>query len=99
MLIAQRDALRSDLFKALQPEAEKLTAAGRVEYLGSANTYSPPEDDYRYIRSVYLPGAGSTEQVRRVTLPEAEYPELYRLKREAEWLDSEIKLRQGGRPR
>lgn len=93
-LMARRNSLRSDLFMLVQPEADKLTAAGRAEYLGQASTYSPPPEDYRYIRSVYVPGAGSTDEVRRVTLPEDEYPELYKLKREIEWLEREAQLRQ-----
>jgi len=93
-LMARRNSLRSELFQVVQAEADKLTAGGRAEYLGPANTYSPPPEDYRYIRSVYLPGVGSTEQVRRVTLEEEEYPELYKLKREIEWLEREAQLRQ-----
>lgn len=93
-MVAHRDSLQNQLFDLVQPEAEKLTAEGRVEYLDQSNKYSPPKEDTILIRSVYLPGAGSSERIRRVTLDESEYPELYKMKREIAWISHEVVARQ-----
>ncbi|MBL8862754.1 MAG: hypothetical protein JNK02_12205 [Planctomycetes bacterium] len=97
-LMARSAELRGELLSLVQPEAERLARLGRAEYLGRGHSYAPEPEDSEFIRNVYLPGAGSDEQIRRVTFPPAEYPEFYAMRAEADWIDGEVARRRGRRP-
>jgi len=98
LLAVRSKELRSELLTRVQPEAEKLAAAGRAEYLGKGTTYNPPPEDFTLLRNVYIPGKGSDEEIRRVTFSREEYPELYALKDEVDWIEKEMAERRRRQP-
>jgi hypothetical protein len=82
---SEHDALRQALRETTQPYYDQELAAGRYEVEGHhrpGEMYPLSEDDGELAARYFDPGG----EVRRVVIPRDEFPELYEMRREIQWL-------------
>jgi hypothetical protein len=98
-LIAASERISADFQEKAQPEFQRRFDAGIHEYMGAEQKFSGKDPsgediDASLVYSVYMPVGGGTYLV---TLPEAEYPELYRLRAQSQWLVKNVHERSRGK--
>jgi hypothetical protein len=88
VLLAQRQALDDGLQRLSKPELDKRLAAGQFEIVGEGRTYHGQRADDDLIFEVVM--QLDTNDTRKVTLPQNEFPEMYAMKREMSWIQNRV---------
>ena len=98
-LIAAREMASAEYQEKSQPELQRYYDAGIHEYIGAEQKFSNKdaagnELDELLVYAAFMPVEGGTYLV---TLPEAKYPEIYRLRAQSLWLTREVHKRSQGK--
>ena len=87
-LVAARDAMRIDLGNRSGPELKKMFASGSSKLVSETGKYQPTGADDEEIMALHVPDGG--QATYRAALPRSQYPDLYALKDEIDWLTDAI---------
>lgn len=81
-LRAERDAIDEQILELVKPEMERRLSRGAYEVVSTTGVYTGPS--YNTCEVYWIFGDGKTS--KRVTLPQAGYEDVYKLKALSTWL-------------
>ena len=93
MLLGEVIDLQQHILDVTQEEFDRRFDLGMYEIIGSGGTYVVPDSDDEIVSNVRITGVNDGGEVRKVVLPEAEFSDLYLMKKKIGWLRREARLR------
>ena len=94
-LLKERDRVKDHLNELTREPFHTWYEAGRYDVIGHGKTYSYDEATWSHADvSTVIMGGDTNGEIRKVTLPEYEFPEFYVMKREILWLEKRAEVLQ-----